>query len=378
MSRPLTILAVCAIVASVAAGVAHSNGATIQQSQHHRFTASVVVEGLEHPWSFALLPGGEILITERPGRLRVVRDGRLVAAPVAGLPAVHVQNQGGLLDVVLHPGFADNGFVYLTYATLCDGGSTTAVGRGVWRDGALVGFEELYAAAACADSGHHFGSRLVFDGVGHMFLSVGDRGAMARAQDPRDNVGNTLRLHDDGRIPADNPFAGSDRGHAAVWSYGNRNIQGMARHPRTGELWATEHGPRGGDEVNVIRPGVNYGWPAATLGVNYNGSTISDRSHQEVGATMPVHHWTPSIAPSGMAFYTGSPFDGWQGDMFVGALAHQHLARLRFDGHRVVEHEKLLERIGRVRDVRVGPDGLLYILIDAPNGRLVRLEPVDG
>lgn len=338
---------------------------------------ATVATGLEHPWGLTFLPDGDMLVTERPGRLRLVRGGQLVDEPVAGLPDIHVEQQGGLLDVALHPDFTRNGFVYLTYAKLCDDGerNTTAVGRGRWDDGRLSGFTELYAADACADSGHHFGSRLVFDGDGYMFMSVGDRGDKPRAQDPTDNAGNVLRLHDDGRIPSDNPFAGPARGHDAVWSYGNRNIQGMARNPATGELWATEHGARGGDEINVIEGGVNYGWPAATLGVDYDGSTISERTHEEVGAAMPIHQWTPSIAPSGMAFYTGDRFPEWRGDVFVGALSHEHLARLRFDGHRLVRQERLLEGVGRVRDVRQGPDGYLYLLIDAADGRLLRLEP---
>lgn len=374
--KPKAIPILCAVLVAAAACDAETDTHT-HSSSHHEFRVLTVVEGLERPWGVTFLPGGDMLVTERTGRLRLVRGGQLVDEPVGGLPDIHVERQGGLLDVVLHPGFAENRFVYLTYAKLCADGerNTTAVGRGRWADDHLSEFSELYAADACAKSGHHFGSRLVFDGNGYMFMSVGDRGDMPRAQDPTDNAGNTLRLHDDGRIPADNPFADSARGHAAVWSYGNRNIQGMARNPANGELWANEHGARGGDEINVIEPGVNYGWPAATLGVNYDGSIISERSHEEVGAVMPIHEWTPSIAPSGMAFYTGDQFQGWRGDVFVGALSHEHLARLRFDGHRLVEQERLLEGIGRVRDVRQGPDGFLYLLIDAADGRLLRLEP---
>lgn len=372
--KPKAIPLVCAVLVAAAACNAETD---THLSSHHEVRAVTVVSGLAHPWSVAFLPGGDMLVTERPGRLRLVRDGQLVDEPVGGVPDIHAERQGGLLDVVLHPGFAENRFVYLTYAKRCADSPnlTTAVGRGEWRNGALHGFTELYEADACAPGGRHHGSRLVFDGEGYMFMSVGDRGVQERAQDASDNFGATLRLHDDGSIPADNPFVGTDGRHDANWTWGNRNAQGMAVHPESGEVWQHEHGPRGGDEINVTRRGANYGWPAATLGINYDGSTISERSHEEVGAVMPVHEWTPSIAPSGMAFYTGERFPEWRGDVFVGALAHAHLARLRFDGHRLVEEERLLEGIGRVRDVRQGPDGFLYLLIDAADGRLLRLEP---
>lgn len=335
------------------------------------FSTLTLADNLEHPWSVAFLPGGDMLVTERPGRLRLVRAEGLVPEPVYGTPVVQAEGQGGLLDVVLHPAFADNRFVYLSYSKRCEteGQNTTAVGRGVWRDDRLEDFREIFVADACAPRGRHHGSRIVF-ADGFMFVSVGDRGVQDRAQDPTDHAGVVLRLHDDGRVPADGPFPNG------VFTYGNRNIQGMAVHPETGSLWAHEHGPRGGDEINVLEAGANYGWPAATFGVEYSGVRISDRSHESVGARAPVHQWTPSIAPSGMAFYTGDAFPEWRGDLLVGALAHQHVARLRFDGTRLVEQEKLLDRrVGRVRDVRVGPDGFVYVLTDDRAGRLIRLEP---
>ncbi|MEX0900983.1 MAG: PQQ-dependent sugar dehydrogenase [Gammaproteobacteria bacterium] len=340
-----------------------------------RVSVITVAGGLEHPWSVAFLPGGDLLVTERPGRLRLVRDGALVGQPVAGTPAVVAQNQGGLLDVVLHPAFAENGFVYLTYAAACEDGATTAVGRGVWKDGALEGFTELFRADACAPGGRHHGSRLVFDRDGYLFMTVGERGRPDWAQDKANNAGATLRLHDDGTIPDDNPFVGRD-GHDANWTWGNRNPQGMAVHPATGEIWQHEHGPRGGDEINIVRKGANYGWPQVTFGREYSGATITEvRTRDDIEP--PLKQWTPSIAPSGLAIYGGGAFPEWRHDLFVGALSHQHLARVRFEEGREVASEKLLEGIGRVRDVKVGPDGFIYLAIDARDGRVVRLEPAD-
>ena len=359
--------------------VSTASSADMVKSAHHDFRVVTVVEGLEHPWAVAFLPDGDMLVTERPGRLRLVRGGQLVEQSVVGVPMVHAEGQGGLLDVALHPEFAGNGFVYLTYSKRCEsGGNTTAVGRGVWRDGEILGFEELYEADACAPRGRHHGSRIVFDRDGYLFVTVGDRGVQDRAQVFSDNVGVTLRLNDDGSIPADNPFVDDDGVHDANWTLGNRNAQGMAMHPVTGEIWQNEHGPRGGDELNVVRRGKNYGWPTVTYGTEYNGVVISTKSHEEMGMEPPIKQWTPSIAVSGMAFYTGDAFPAWTNDVFVGALNLQHIARIRFDGYTEVEEERLLERThGRIRDVRVGPDGLIYILTDARNAKLIRLEPVE-
>lgn len=354
--------------------------AEVHQSEHHDFRAVTLIENLQHPWSIAFLPNGDWLITERPGRLRLVQDGELAGQPVAGTPDVVAENQGGLLDVVLHPDFENNGYVYLTYAKRCQaGGNTTAVGRGVWDNGQLNNFEELYKADACAPGGRHHGSRLVFDDKGYMFVTIGDRGVQDEAQDPTNNIGVTLRLNDDGSIPEDNPFAGSDKGHDANWTWGNRNAQGMAIHPATGDILQNEHGPRGGDEINLIKKGRNYGWPKATGGTEYNGSIITEKTHEEQGFEPPLKDWTPSIASSGLAIYDGDAFPNWRYDTFNGALAQQHIARVRFDDqYRIVEEEKLLHgTIGRVRDIRVGPDGLIYVLTDSGNGKLVRLEPVE-
>jgi aldose sugar dehydrogenase len=346
------------------------------ESEQAAFHVVEVVGGLEHPWAVAFLPGGEMLITERPGRLRLVSDGELRPEPIAGVPEVWASGQGGLLDVVPHPDFADNRLVYLSYSAPVDGGHHTHVARGRLGEGALEDVEVIFQASPPASGGRHFGSRLVFDRDGHLFITLGERGDAERAQDPFDHAGTLVRLHDDGRVPDDNPFVDGDGGAPEVYSFGHRNAQGMALHPETGRVWLHEHGPRGGDEINVPRPGLNYGWPVITHGVAYSGLTIGEGITEHPDMESPIHHWTPSIAPSGMAFYRGDAFPEWQGDLFVGALAGQHLARLELDGEQVVAEERLLENtIGRIRDVRSGPDGLLYLLTDHADGSLYRLEP---
>ena len=333
-----------------------------------------LVGGLEHPWSVAFLPDGEMLITERPGRLRRVVDGKLDGQPVAGLPAIAAGGQGGLLDIALHPDFTRNRQLYLSYAARCaDGGRTTVVGRGEYRDGTLNGFAPIFVPYACGDTGQHFAGRMLFDRDGYLYLTIGDRGERDRAQNGRDHAGTVLRLHDDGRIPKDNPFVNDADMEDAIWSYGHRNPQGIALHPDGKQIWLHEHGPRGGDEINQVLPGRNYGWPLVTYGREYYGPKIGTTEME--GMEPPLKHWTPSIAPSGMTFYQGEAFPQWQGDLFVGALAGQHLARVRFDRLKEVEEEKLLQDMARIRDVRVGPDGFLYLLTDASDGALLRLKP---
>jgi aldose sugar dehydrogenase len=337
---------------------------------------ATVVEGLEHPWSLAFLPGDDgILITERPGRLRLVLGGTLQPQPVAGVPQVVARGQGGLLDVALHPDFAANRLVYLTYSKPGPQGATTAVARGRLEDGRLTGVEDVFVADAWGSGGQHFGSRIVFDRDGFMYITIGDRGQMRRAQDTGDHAGTTLRLHDDGRVPADNPFVQRTDVRDEIWTYGNRNAQGMAVHPQTGEIWQNEHGPRGGDELNRMVAGANYGWPERSFGNHYDGRRIPD-PHPDDGMVTAVHHWESPMAPSGMTFYTGDAFPQWRGDSFHGALAGQYLSRVRVRDGRVVEQERLLEARGqRIRYVATGPDGLLYLLVDASSAPLLRLEP---
>jgi aldose sugar dehydrogenase len=344
------------------------------QAQDHAYRVVTVAEPLEHPWGMAFLPSGEILVTERPGRLRLIRDGSVVPEPIGGLPEVFARSQGGLLDVALHPDFETNRLVYISYSKPGQGGATTAVARGRFDGSRLTDVEDIFVGNAFTNTGQHFGSRLVFDGRGHLFFSIGDRGVMQQAQNPSNHQGTIIRIHDDGRIPSDNPFVGRSDALPEIWAYGVRNPQGLALHPQTGELWETEHGPRGGDEVNLILPGRNYGWPVITHGINYDGSIITERTAME-GMEQPLHHWTPSIATSGLTIYDGDAFPRWRGNLLTGGLAGQQIARVVFDGHRFASEETLFRDLGRVRDVRTGPDGFIYVLIDAGAGSLVRLEP---
>ena len=325
-----------------------------------------VTEGLEYPWSLAFLPDGRMLVTERPGRLRVVNvDGRLDPRPVQGVPPVAAVNQGGLLDVVLHPEFARNGWLYLSYAAHGPGGYGTEVLRARLEGLALKDVKVVFSMQPKTATGHHFGSRLVFDRRGYLYITLGDRGEMERAQRLDDHAGSVIRLHDDGQVPADNPFVAVKHARPEKFTLGNRNIQGAALNPATGELWAHEHGPQGGDEINIIRSGINYGWPVITYGRNYVTGTRIGEGPDKPGMAQPLLQWTPSIAPSGMAFYSGDKFPGWRGNLFVGALRGQMLVRLEVDGNRITREERLLENtVGRIRDVRSGPDGFLYLLTD--------------
>jgi aldose sugar dehydrogenase len=376
--RALAPLVIGAIVAGTGCGGrtdAAAQGAVA--SEQATFELVTVVSGLEHPWGMAFLPDDSILVTERPGRVRIVRDGQLDPEPIDGVPAVYASGQGGLLDVALHPEFESNRLVYLSYAAPLDRGAHTHVARAQLGERALEDLEVIFRARPPASGGRHFGSRLAFDREGYLYVTVGERGDPHRAQDPADHAGSVLRLHDDGRVPQDNPFVDGG-GAPEVFSYGHRNAQGMATHPETGIPWLHEHGARGGDEVNIVRPGINYGWPVITYGIDYSGAPIGEGTHKE-GMAQPIYYWVPSIAPSGMAFYDGEAFPEWRGDVFVGALRSRLLARLELEDDKVVAEERLLEgAIGRIRDVEVGPDGYLYLLTDESDGALYRLEPADG
>jgi len=344
------------------------------------FKVETVVSGLERPWGMAFLPDGRILATERAGRLRIVDQGKLLPSPVAGLPTIAPIGQGGLLDIALHPDYQNNGWLYFSYAEPAEGFFTTDYGTAVARaklDGnRLKEVQVIFSMNKKSGGGRHFGSRLVFDRTNFLYITVGERGERERAQALNDHAGSVIRLHDDGRIPEDNPFVNTENARPEIYSYGHRNPQGMTLHPATGEVWLHEHGPQGGDEINRILPGRNYGWPVITYGKNYViGTKIGEGTHKP-GMEQPLYQWTPSIAPSGMAFYTGDAFKEWQGNLFVGALKFQLLARLELDGNKVIKEERLLERqLGRIRDVRNGPDGFLYLLTDADEGAIVRLVP---
>ncbi|MEK6244651.1 MAG: PQQ-dependent sugar dehydrogenase [Pseudomonadota bacterium] len=366
--RTLALLALAA-VAQVAQGQTF-------RSEAHAFTVTRVVAGLDHPWSVAFLPDGRMLITERAGRLRIAKGGQLDPQPVAGLPQVTPHGQGGLMDVTLHPNFAHNGLVYWSYAARGADGVGTEVARGRLAGNRLEAVEVLFRQSPKGTTGRHFGSRLVFDRAGFLYITLGDRGEQDRAQKPDDHAGSVIRLHDDGRVPADNPFVGRAGWKPEKFTLGNRNQQGAALHPLTGLLWTHEHGPQGGDEVNVIRAGVNYGWPVITFGANYGSGTRIGEGTHKAGMAQPLHHWVPSIAPSGMAFYAGDRFPRWKGDLFVGALKDRMLVRLKLEGEKVVREERLLQGVlGRIRDVRAAPDGYLYLLTDESDGVLARLEP---
>jgi aldose sugar dehydrogenase len=338
---------------------------------------TTIASGLAHPWAIAFLPGGDFLVTERVGTLRRIGADGNVSAPLAGVPAVVAEGQGGLLDVVLSPDFADDRLVYLSYAEPGEGKlAGTAVARGRLEGDALQDVEVIFRQQPKLDTRHHFGSRLVFDGRGHLFITLGDRGVRPTAQDLSSHMGTVARIHPDGRVPADNPFVGRDDAQPETWSYGHRNIQGAALHPDSGVLWTHEHGPRGGDEINLPQPGRNYGWPIVTHGINYSGLPIPEAIGREQEGMEPPHHvWEVSPGISGMAFYAHPRFAAWQGSLFIGALAQRELIRLSPAGERIGDEERLLGELKlRIRDVRVGPDGALYLIDDAPDGRLLRLE----
>ncbi|MCC7035073.1 MAG: PQQ-dependent sugar dehydrogenase [Acidobacteria bacterium] len=378
--------------------------ADLRRTALHDFRIETVVPELVHPFAMAFTPEGDMLVTERPGRLRIVRNGKLLPDPAAGLPSILALGQGalsqdgreqaGLRDVVLHPGFATNRLLYISYVKPGENGfGNLSVARGRFEQDRLSNVQEIFHANAPGNGTNRssmWGGRMVFDKAGYLFITLGDRqwpavGDLTKhpAQDLSRHNGTTVRLHDDGRVPVDNPFVGRAGALPEIFTYGHRNAQGMALHPVTGDIWQNEHGPQGGDELNVIRPGLNYGWPVVGFGVNYTtGKAIHEGTLKE-GMEPPRHVWVPSIGVSGMLFYTGDRFPDWKGDMIVGGLSGQRLVRLRLDGQRVVHEETLLQGMGRLRDVQQGPDGLVYIAVDG-NARgfdgaptpIVRLVPV--
>ena len=360
------------------------------------FEAVTFVEGLRNPWSMAFLPNGDMLVTERGGQLRIIRDGKLLPDPVPGVPAVRAQGQGGLQDVVLHPDFASNRMLYLSYAKPNEDGSlgTTGLSRARFENDRLSNVEEIFEAVAWNDRPGHFGARIAFDSDGYLFMSVGDRMAGLGpngfdpdleghpAQDLSNHQGTIVRLNDDGSVPDDNPFVGRAGALPEIWSYGHRNPQGLAVHPETGQLWADEHGPQGGDELNVIRRGANYGWPVIGYGANYVSGTEIHASRNREGMEQPAAFWVPSIGISGLSFYQGDEFPNWNGNAFVGGMSgnYQRLVRVALNGETVIGREPLLVGTYRIRDVRTGPDGLVYLATDNIYGQpsaIVRLEPTD-
>ncbi len=380
--RVLTVASVLTGVATLAAQTS-----SVQRSAQHDYRVVTVVDGLVQPWAIAWLPGGDALVTERPGRLRIVRGGKLLPKAVEGVPEAVFAGQGGLLEVAVHPNFATNRFLYLTYSkTKADGtGTTTALVRGTFENDRLTNVQQLFESVSTGRG--HFGGKIAFDGKGYLFLTLGDRQVPPEgnleahpAQDLTNHHGKLIRLHDDGKVPADNPFVKRAGAKPEIWSYGHRNMQGIAIDPATGNLWTTEHGPQGGDELNLERPGRNYGWPVIGFGVNYRtGTAIHSGTHRE-GMEQPLHIWVPSIGISGAMFYTGDRFPGWKGNLFIGGMVGEQVGRVTIAGEKVVARETLLPGVGRVRDIRQGPDGFIYLVTEDEDGKptpVVRLEPVE-
>lgn len=355
--------------------VAPAAAQDIENSKAQRFRVVEVARGLNNPFAVAALPNGDMLITEKPGTLRIVRGGKLEPKPIAGTPEVVYGGQGGLLEVIAHPNFASNSLIYLSYSGRGAGGVGTEVARARLDGDTLRDLTVIYQVAPKTAGGAHYGGKLLFGPDGMLYLTTGDRFTLReQAQELNSGLGKVIRMTEDGKTPPDNPFAQREGAQPQIFSYGHRNVQGLALRPGTGAIWQHEHGARGGDEVNILRAGTNYGWPRVSYGVNYDGSKVSD-AQSLPGLAEPVVYWVPSIAPSGMAFYDGDKLAGWKGDLFVGALAGSHLRRLKLAGDRVVEQETLLAGVGeRIRDVRTA-DGLLYVLTDGNDARLLRLEP---
>ena len=369
--RPFLLAGAAAVLAAPAVVRAQE----VIRSARATYRLTTLSRDLEQPWSIAFLPDGRLLITERPGRLRVFAGGRLEKQPLAGVPKVFARGQAGLLDVCLHPDFARNRALYLSYVAEGPGGAVTAAARAELADGGLRNVTPIFQALPFAGGSLNLGSRIAFDRSGLLYITAGDRFQMAEAQNLASLWGKIVRLKDDGSIPPDNPFVGRPGARPEIFTWGNRNPQGLALHPGTGRLWEVEHGPKGGDELNILTAGANYGWPLATHGVNYDGSRITD--HKSLPDMQdPLRAWVPSISPCGLCFYTGDRFPGWTGSLFTGALSSNALFRIELEGERYRGEERLLEgRLPYIRDIRQGPDGLLYLITHSDDGGLFRLEP---
>lgn len=372
-----TVLFIVLLMGSGCSGGGVLSG-MVFQSEEHAFRIVEVSDGLNHPWGITFLPDGSILVTERPGSLVRVDQG--LVTRISGLPDVASVGQGGLLDIALSPDFDTTGWIYFTYSREHPEGSgryTTVLGRGRLSGTKLENWQELFLMSNPSSSTRHFGSRIVFAPDGYLYMTIGERGEQTRAQDLGDHGGSTLRLTETGEPAPGNPFTGQSGALPEIFSFGHRNAQGVTVHPVTGEVWQHEHGPLGGDEVNIIRAGNNYGWPVITYGLEYSGNPVGDGITHKDGMEQPLVHWEPSIAPSGMTFYTGTQFPKWQGNLFIGALAGKHLRRLVLNGENVTHQEVLLKNtVGRIRAITQGPDGLLYFITDEENGMLYRLEPM--
>jgi glucose/arabinose dehydrogenase len=371
----------------ISTGSPRQNAGPIREitTDRHKIRVVPIAQGLDSPWSMAFLPGGEILVTERPGRLRLIRNGKLEDEPIAGLPAIQFGTHGGLMDVALHPDFVRNHWIYLAYSKSGERGITTAVARGRLDGNQLADVTDVFVADAWTRGSLNVGGRLVFDRNGMLYASIGDRGPNTEplAQDLSNHNGTIVRLHDDGRVPVDNPFVSRSGAKPEIYSYGHRNPQGMTVHPQTGEIWASEHGPMGGDEVNIIKPGANYGWPLVSYGRKYSGEIISEVPTR-AGIEAPGFYWVPSIGISGMLFYTGDRFPAWKGQLLVTGMSGRMVQRVRLAGRGQNERESMMTELRQqVRDIKQGPDGLLYVVTrqDAnqtpKSGMVLRIEPAE-
>lgn len=347
----------------------------VVRSKHQAFKIDTVAKGLDVPWGMAFLPDGDLLVTERSGQLFRFSGGKLKAI-ISGVPEVYAQGQGGLMDVVLHPKYKENGWIYISYSQKAAEGGNTAIFRAKLKNNELVEKQELFKAMPNTNSGVHFGCRLVFDDQGYLYFGVGERGKKENAQTLTNHCGKIHRIFDDGRIPPDNPFVNTPGAMQTIYSYGHRNPQGIDIHPVSRRIYNNEHGPRGGDEINLVGKGNNYGWPVITFGINYDGTIITKETAKE-GMEQPVFQWTPSIGPSSMKFVTGTRYPGWKGDILSGSLSFRYLERVHLENGKVTEQEKLLENAGRVRNVTVSPDGFIYVATESP-GIVVKLVPVNN
>jgi glucose/arabinose dehydrogenase len=347
----------------------------IIQSEKQKFGVDTITSELANPWGIAFLPDGRILVTERKGEIRVVKDGKLLEEKIGNVPAVYTNGQGGLMDIKLHPDYSSNGWIYFTYAKPGGDGGGTTIARAKLNGNDLVELQELFTAQPFVNSGAHFGSRIVFDGKGHIFFTSGERGTKENAQNLGNHLGKVLRLNEDGSLPEDNPFVNTPGAKPEIWSYGHRNPQGLVFDKATQTLWEVEHGPMGGDELNRVEKGKNYGWPVITYGKNYDGTIITDITEKE-GMEQPVFYWLPSIATCGLAIITSDKYPAWKGNLMVGALALQHVARIELDNDgKFVSQEKLLEKMARVRAIEQSPDGYIYVATETP-GMLIKFVPV--
>lgn len=362
MKNSIFLLYIFVVMNNISCGQNTDND--VQLPKENTFSADLLIADLEIPWGMAFLPDGGILVTEKAGELILFKNG--IKTSIQNLPEIYLRGQGGLLDIALHPDYEDNGWVYFTYASEEgeEKGGHTALMRAKIENNSLINRELLYKASPNTTKGQHFGSRIEFDDQGFLYFSIGERGERdINPQNIKLDGGKIYRLRDDGSIPADNPFVSDSEAKSAIYTFGNRNPQGMSKHPETGEIWIHEHGPQGGDEINIIKKGANYGWPLVTYGINYSGTPITDKTEME-GMEQPLHYWDPSIAPSGLAFVTSDKYPSWKGNILVGSLAFQYLERLQLEGNKVVYREKLMEDIGRVRNVKQGPDGFIYVAVE--------------